>query len=177
MELTKTGRFFLFAIPITLVGGYLIYRRIQGSKTYSEALVPTSIPKIPVTTGSSTTPSADVTQTQTGSSTDTGGGDYQPMCLDLLIETDMANVYADSTDADNILAQNSECGYRKYVVNTLTSDLNVRKSPSLTAEIADSLPKGQILIARASTTKGWMQKLEDAEYLGGFVSADFIKAI
>jgi uncharacterized protein YgiM (DUF1202 family) len=70
-----------------------------------------------------------------------------------------------------------ESGYKKYTVETLVSNLNVRQSPSTSSAVVGSLPKGSVIFAKPSSTSGWYSYSEDGTKEKGFVSSLYIKPL
>lgn len=70
-----------------------------------------------------------------------------------------------------------ETGYKKYTVETLVSNLNVRQSPSTSSAVVASLPKGTTIFAKPSSTTGWFSYSEDGTKEKGFVSSLYIKPL
>lgn len=70
-----------------------------------------------------------------------------------------------------------ETGYKKYTVETLVSNLNVRQSPSTSSPVVASLPKGATIFAKPSSTTGWFSYSEDGNKEKGFVSSLYIKPL
>ena len=65
-------------------------------------------------------------------------------------------------------------GYQKYVVNTITSNLNVRSGPAKTFDIVGTLEKGEVVLAQPSLTKGWFVFSTDGVNQTGYVSSDYL---
>lgn len=65
--------------------------------------------------------------------------------------------------------------WNDYTVNTQTSALNVRQRPDSTSKIIDKLPKGSVVKAKASGTKGWFAVSKDGVNTLGYASQDYLK--
>jgi len=65
----------------------------------------------------------------------------------------------------------AEC--KNYLVVTNVSNLNIRKLPSTSSDIVDSLAKGSTVSAKASSASGWMQLCDGR----GYVSATYLSII
>jgi hypothetical protein len=66
--------------------------------------------------------------------------------------------------------------WSSYKVNTSSSSLNVRNSPSATATIVGSLPKGSIIYAKPSSTSGWYEYSVNglSSAVAGYVSSAYL---
>ena len=65
--------------------------------------------------------------------------------------------------------------YEKYIVATNKKPLNIRKSPSTSANILGDLSKGTSIMAKPSSTSGWMEYSEDGKTTYGFVSSQYVR--
>lgn len=65
--------------------------------------------------------------------------------------------------------------WNNYLVNTASSSLNVRDTPATTGKVIAKYPKGAIIKAKPSKTKGWFEVTDDGKTVKGYVSADFLK--
>lgn len=68
-------------------------------------------------------------------------------------------------------------GYSKFRVETLSSNLNVRQSPTTSSGIVTSLPKGTVINAKPSGTSGWYEYSENGTTATGYVSSLYIKPV
>lgn len=66
-------------------------------------------------------------------------------------------------------------GFSKYIVNTASSDLNVRDTASTKGTVLTGLKKGTEILARASSTKGWSEYSTDGKVVYGYVSSQYLK--
>jgi hypothetical protein len=64
--------------------------------------------------------------------------------------------------------------YEKYVVNTQSTPLNIRKTPSPSGKKIGKLDKGQVVLLRKSTTDGWMELTTNGKVTMGYVSSQYV---
>jgi len=62
-------------------------------------------------------------------------------------------------------------GCSNYIVTTVSSNLNIRETPSTSSAIKGSLAKGSTVSAKQSSTSGWMQLCDGSGY---FVSGQYL---
>lgn len=65
--------------------------------------------------------------------------------------------------------------WNDYTVNTVSTPLNVRQSPSTSSKVIASIPKGTVVKAKASGTKDWLAVSKDGKTTFGYVSAQYMK--
>lgn len=66
--------------------------------------------------------------------------------------------------------------WNDYTVNTVSTPLNVRQSPSTSSKVIASIPKGTVVKAKASGTKDWLAVSKDGKTTYGYVASQYLKA-
>lgn len=67
-------------------------------------------------------------------------------------------------------------GYDTYIVNTISSNLNIRKEPNTSSPIIGSLAKGKEVYATpTANTTNWHTLLDEDLKVKGYVSSAFLK--
>lgn len=67
--------------------------------------------------------------------------------------------------------------FNPYTVNTVSSNLYIRETPDAKGKILGKYPKGKVINAKASGTKGWFAVTEDGKNIKGYVSSVYLKAV
>jgi hypothetical protein len=66
-------------------------------------------------------------------------------------------------------------GWSRLTVNTQSSSLNIRQSPSTNSSVIGSLSKGSTIWARPSSTSGWHEYSSNGSSITGYVSSDYLR--
>lgn len=77
--------------------------------------------------------------------------------------------------SSNDMQTKAKNAFEKYIVNTESSALNIRKQPNLESEVSGTLEKGSQVLARPFGNQDWLEYSVDGSVVTGYVSSEYLK--
>lgn len=76
---------------------------------------------------------------------------------------------------NSLSSSSNSAPFNDYVVNTSSTNVNVRKSPSTSSTVIGSVAKNAKIKARPSANIDWLEYSKDGKTVFGYVSAAYLK--